>query len=383
MFMAGALVAVMAALTIHDAEFLNFEITPDRTALFYLTVLGGIWAAARGSVSEDIDVFNPEYALNNVVEYTRYLPEHWKGRLHGAEILREFSELYKLKWVVLLEELLGAITAPCVMLFSMPKCSDNIVDFFREFTVHVDGLGYVCSFAVFDFKKRTEDQPGDMITEDTHDDYYATKHGKMAASFFGFMDNYVINPKTGIPGHVPAALDHFRPPPASPPLNSPVLPSDTHASKLGHVRDRDFGRNRPRGPGGRGPVVQCRFDVPAQSSPMTSLVLDARHQPWAEARSMQRPRYMRDFFGNAESTRENTTVLSEDLNATAVLETQQPDHSFDTGNLLDESVWETSPANGPSREASDTVANTESDMGILGLIYQLQRAQRPRGGLRI
>lgn len=37
--------------------------------------------------------------------------------------------------------------------FTLPRCSAQIIDFFREFTIHVDGLGYVCSFAVFDFAK--------------------------------------------------------------------------------------------------------------------------------------------------------------------------------------------------------------------------------------
>jgi autophagy-related protein 9 len=55
--------------------------------------------------------------------------------------------------MVFLEEILSVLTTPFILWFSLPNCSDKVVDFFREFTVHVDGIGYVCSFAVFDFKR--------------------------------------------------------------------------------------------------------------------------------------------------------------------------------------------------------------------------------------
>ncbi|KAF7546909.1 hypothetical protein G7046_g9171 [Stylonectria norvegica] len=145
-FAAGALTAILAVGSILDSElFLNFEITKDRTVLFYLGIFGAVWAIARGMVSEETLVFNPEYALLNVIEYTRYMPDHWQGQLHSFDVKKEFSELYKMKVVIFLEEVMGIITTPMLLLFSLPKCSDQIVDFFREFTVHVDGLGYVCS----------------------------------------------------------------------------------------------------------------------------------------------------------------------------------------------------------------------------------------------
>lgn len=58
-----------------------------------------------------------------------------------------------MKISIFLEEVLSIVFTPFILWWSLPKCSDRIVDFFREFTVHVDGVGYVCSFAVFDFDK--------------------------------------------------------------------------------------------------------------------------------------------------------------------------------------------------------------------------------------
>ena len=350
MFIAGALIAAMAALTIHDAEFLNFEITPDRTALFYLTVLGGIWAAARGNVSEDMDVFSPEYSLKNVIEYTRYVPEHWQDRLHGAEVLREFSELYKPKWLVLFEELLGAITAPCVMLFSMPKRAELIIDFFREFTIHVDGLGYVCSFAVFDFKQGTMNHQ--QAVDDVREGYYSSMHGKLAASFYGFMDNYVMNPKTGIPGHIPPALNYrtvhgrFQPPPEFPALDSSAMAAaaaaDGPAGRFGRHGVREYddaaGRQRSRRSGIYGPsMTGTRYHL---ASPMASILLDPRHQPSAESQSVYMSRHLAGFSAPRQrlSTDAARTRMGEDA-----------DDESDAGGMLGESIWETSPAQASSR----------------------------------
>ena len=50
-FIAGAIVSVLAVATLWDPEsFLSFDITSDRTVLFYLTVFGGIWAAMNGMI---------------------------------------------------------------------------------------------------------------------------------------------------------------------------------------------------------------------------------------------------------------------------------------------------------------------------------------------
>lgn len=50
-------------------------------------------------------------------------------------------------------ELLSVVTTPFVLWYTLPACAPKIIDFFREFTIHVDGLGYVCSFGVFDFRR--------------------------------------------------------------------------------------------------------------------------------------------------------------------------------------------------------------------------------------
>jgi autophagy-related protein 9 len=76
--------------------------------------------------------------------------DHWVSVL---QVHAEFSNLFALKITVFFTELLSVLLTPFILLFSLPPCAGAIIDFFREFTVHVDGIGYVCSFAVFDFTR--------------------------------------------------------------------------------------------------------------------------------------------------------------------------------------------------------------------------------------
>jgi len=76
-----------------------------------------------------------------------------------VQVKTEFSSLYTLKIMVFLEEVFSVVTTPFILWFSLPDCSDRVVDFFREFTVHVDGMGYVCSFAEFNFHRHGKVRP--------------------------------------------------------------------------------------------------------------------------------------------------------------------------------------------------------------------------------
>ena len=73
--------------------------------------------------------------------------------LTKLQVHKEFGKLFDMKIMVFALELLSVVITPFVLCFSLPNSAPAIIDFFREFTIHVDGLGYVCSFAKFDFKR--------------------------------------------------------------------------------------------------------------------------------------------------------------------------------------------------------------------------------------
>lgn len=382
-FTAGAIVSVLFLTTVIDPElFLAFEITHNRTVLFYLGVFGAIWAAAHGTIPDDNLVFDPEYAIRNVIEYIRYMPSQWEGRLHSDETKREFSTMYQLKTMIFLEELLSIMLTPLVLWWSLPQCSDRIVDFFREFTVHVDGLGYVCSFAVFDFKKGIGNAAmtgtkGAGAGDALRDDYYSTKHGKMAASFYGFIDNYVINPKTGIPGHVPPGLrqQQFHPPPSFPGL--PTSPN--YMPEMQQSRMAKAARSTSRKPGGSaaGPLRTLRYgNAAVPPSPMSSMLLDPHHQPSPtildKGRSIHGQRAGRSRFlpmGIREDEEE------EDGPRFRTLHTEESTGPY---SGLDESRWETSPTRDAGRGVDNSREDDRNDGGVITMVNDFLK-QRGNG----
>ncbi|KAI9341801.1 APG9-domain-containing protein [Zopfochytrium polystomum] len=199
-FIAGAFAAALAAITIIDQDILmGFEISPGRSALFYITVFGGILAASRSLTPDENQIFEPERIIREVAEDTHYLPETWRGKLHTEEasfptiihqVKAEFSALFDFKLLVFVQEIFSVLYAPIILYYSLPKCSEDIIDFCRDFTVQMDSIGYVCSFAVFNL--RAHGNPKYGAPTEASNDHLMTKEGKMEQSFVYFKAN---NPK--------------------------------------------------------------------------------------------------------------------------------------------------------------------------------------------
>lgn len=390
-FVTGALASVLALASVIDPElFLAFEITPERTVLFYLGVFGTVWAVARGIVPEENLVFDPEYALTNVAEYTHYLPNHWRNRLHTNEVRADFATLYKMKLIIFLEEIVSIIITPLILWFSLPKCSDRLIDFFREFTVHVDGLGYVCSFAVFDFKKggnNTATLDGEAA-QDLREEYYSTKDGKMLASYYGFIDNYVNNQR---PGLHPTAKSSFHVPPMFPGLMSPTLTAEAYGPTGKRPVRADRHKRAPTRSALSGvmagqPLAHQRTPrfapTGGHASPMGSMLLDPQHQPAPTGPWTQRR------FGTQSRLRTSTKPLEDPLEDEegALLDNDGRSGADGSEGGVDDShlgeSWKTTRAGTVDENGGEDVEATNDERGpggILGLVYQFSKAQEGRG----
>ena len=373
-FVSGALAAVLALTSIIDSEsFLGFEITPGKSVLFYLTVLGTIFAATRSSKTtgtEDNMIFDPEYALTAVIKFTHYMPAHWKGRLHSDEIRRDFAQLYQMRVVLFLQEVLSIIITPFVLWFSLPKCSERIIDFFREFTIHVDGLGYVCSFAVFDFEKGGDKARQGRITiadaADPRDDYYSTKDGKMMASYYNFMDNYVNNPQGHGHRSITSPQSQAQPGPIASVLDDP------RASRLAKADTWDLRHSTSRGVP---PPKAPRFAPTKQyaSSPLSSMLLDPSHQPSPRGprpNIQSRLRHPRNKFGD---------LIEDNEEASARVDGQSPTILVDDEA---EGSWKMSATADPEEleAAAGPSSRRKHKPGVLGLVYEFSKAQADTRG---
>ncbi|KAG9641871.1 APG9-domain-containing protein, partial [Aureobasidium melanogenum] len=186
----GTLAGLLTIATLWDSElFLGFEITPGRTAFFYVSILLAVATGARSAIPDESKVHEPIFHLKNVIGAIHYCPARWKNQLHSDEVRVEFSALYQMKVMIFLEEILSLLIAPFILWRNSGKRSEMIIDFFRNSTVQVDGLGHLCTFAVFEFRKskNVEDDVGKDV-DGLRGDYFGTKDDKMAMSQYYFME---------------------------------------------------------------------------------------------------------------------------------------------------------------------------------------------------
>ena len=99
-FVAGSFAAVLILASIIDPDiFLHFEITPGRSVVFYIGIFASVLAVARGMIPEENFVFYPEELMTEVIQFTHYMPNEWKGQLHsqkvcdGCNILLSFTNI--------------------------------------------------------------------------------------------------------------------------------------------------------------------------------------------------------------------------------------------------------------------------------------------------
>uniref|UniRef100_A0A4W6ECV7 Autophagy-related protein 9 n=1 Tax=Lates calcarifer TaxID=8187 RepID=A0A4W6ECV7_LATCA len=135
-FFAGSLLAVLIALTIYDEDVLAVE-----HVLSSITLLGVCITVCRSFIPDKHMVFCPEQLLRVILAHIHYMPDHWQGNAHRYETRDQFSQLFQYKAVFILEELLSPVVTPIILIFCLRRKSLEIIDFFRNFTVEVVGVG--------------------------------------------------------------------------------------------------------------------------------------------------------------------------------------------------------------------------------------------------
>ncbi|XP_065667140.1 autophagy-related protein 9A isoform X2 [Hydra vulgaris] len=147
-FFSGAILAVLLGLSFYDKDVLTAE-----HVLSFMATLGIIIKICSGFIPDEHMVFCPETLMKQILSNTHYIPEEWKGRAHTMEVREEFSKMFQYKFIYLLEELMSPLLTPFILCFGLRYKALQIVDFYRNFTVEVAGLGDVCSFAQMDIRK--------------------------------------------------------------------------------------------------------------------------------------------------------------------------------------------------------------------------------------
>lgn len=366
-FVTGAFASVLVVFTLLDSElFLNFEITPGKTAIFWIGILSTVYRVARGSSPQEDQVADPSYYIEHVISHIRYMPDSWKDRLHTDEVRAEFSKLYQPKVLIFAEEILSMVITPFLLIFRLPQCSERIVDFFREFSIVVDGLGVTCSYSMFPFNKGTQNatntinnpanrSAGQREDVDLREDYFMAKDNKMLTSYYGFLDTYATSGSRHHNNRL-QGRSNFHPPPQFPaPFGAmsqtaqPIDPPTTNArtSSRGPSTSARYPPNRraPRHP-------RDRDRDP--NDHMSSTLLDPHHQPSASIlraspRSAPQTRYRHDQSAHTNSRIDEESTIGDS--------------------------WRTSRLAVDDDDDDDEIGTAATRGGVLQLLQQFSKAQ--------
>jgi len=148
-FISGALLAVILLLGLWDDNIVMYSEVEGRSLLWYAGILGTILTVCRSVIPDEHAVFNPKKDMEEIETYTHYVPKYWQGKEHTIKVRDEFCELFEYKIIIFLREIFSVLFAPFILMFSLPQCSGALLNFFREFTVNAEGVGFVCACATF------------------------------------------------------------------------------------------------------------------------------------------------------------------------------------------------------------------------------------------
>lgn len=147
-FACGGVASLIFLLAVYDEDVFQVQ-----HVFTIFTVLGAASVIARSMIPDENMIWCPEQLLRNVLAHVHYLPPSWRGYAHTSTVRDQFEQFFQLKAMYILNELFSPFVAPFVLLFVVKPKALDLVDFFRNFTVDVVGVGDVCSFAQMDIRK--------------------------------------------------------------------------------------------------------------------------------------------------------------------------------------------------------------------------------------
>ncbi|VDD92111.1 unnamed protein product [Enterobius vermicularis] len=147
-FVAGSIFAVIFALAAWDEDVLSLEHCLTLMTATFLTVI-----VCNSLISSEDQIYVPEQLMKRVIANISYAPTTWEGKAHTKTVWKEFDYLFPLTAQFILEELISPLLTPFILLLWLRPRAEEFVKFFNHFTVSIEGLGDVCSFAQMDIFK--------------------------------------------------------------------------------------------------------------------------------------------------------------------------------------------------------------------------------------
>jgi hypothetical protein len=102
-YVCGAFVAILLLMTFGDSTLLITVRIYGRTLLWWLAIFSGALAVSRAFIPDKKVPYNPARWMAEVVKYTHYYPHRWRVATDAKNVYSEFSQLFKMSFIVLLQ----------------------------------------------------------------------------------------------------------------------------------------------------------------------------------------------------------------------------------------------------------------------------------------
>ena len=223
-FMAGSIVLVLIVVTVVNEDLLmHFELTEGKSIIWYFGFFGAILTISRSMIPDPrAQYFDKVTLLQEVSAHLHHSPESWKRQPESRCARNELIDLFPKRYQLFCRELIGLLLNPYILYYSLPNNAEELVEFFREFSIKIDGLGYVCSFALFDFERHGDakllerfeayedgNETNNLVNrriQPIEDSFLQSRNGKMEKSLLNFKVN---NPRWKADENTNKFIDNF------------------------------------------------------------------------------------------------------------------------------------------------------------------------------
>jgi len=186
----GAFVSTMLLVGFLDDSLLVQTHIFDRNLMWYIGIFAAAITVCR-NFRIDSSFYNKKMKWNEygavtcldaqellarISTCTNYFPSSWKGKSntrttsvpkHARKIMQEFSELYKLKIKIFMEEFFSIVSTPYLLWFVFPARAHRIVEYIQQSSVLHD-CGHVCRTQEFYIKGNGLKSSSDIFGPDTY-----------------------------------------------------------------------------------------------------------------------------------------------------------------------------------------------------------------------
>jgi autophagy-related protein 9 len=163
-FFSGSLLTILfvVGLLTDSGYLLTIEVVHGKSLAWLISILASVYGICKVSIVADVRPFSAEECMEEIERCTHYDFRDSKQSAHSWEAFNKFASFFQPIIVQLLIELVSVVLNPFLFIVVIPMKAGSVVEFVRQHSIHVQDLGWICSFSVFDQEQARRSRPAEQ-----------------------------------------------------------------------------------------------------------------------------------------------------------------------------------------------------------------------------